>query len=184
MPEVYPPYKPNPTPQFGDPAVTRFLDDELNRIAAMLAQINPSIAYVIATDTDLGVPVTTTPTWTDLFTASTEVVDVGGMFDPVTGIVTFHEAGVYQISATLRGEIIGGTGNRDFALGIRANWDGTPGSEWISSGTDEFPLVITRTVNALKDAGDTVHFEGSVYTSNPAGSLADLQTDLNIWRSG
>lgn len=184
MPEIVAPYHPIPTPQFGDVSVTRFLDDELHRIAAWAAEVNPRFAYCVVRATG-SVALTTTPTWVNPLVGESEIIDLpDGSWGDATGIYTCPDPGLYQLSASVTFNVVGGVGNRQVAVGLRWVVNGTPGTEWVTSATDEFPITVSSSGVFPLAVNDTVAIEVAGYTSNPGGATADTQVDLNIWRLG
>lgn len=186
MAELFPPYAPAPAPNRGEVAdLERYVSDELHRVGSWAQQVNPSVGYTVATWSATGVLIDSAPVWTNLFDGSTEIVDIpDGQFDPVTGIWTCLDDGFYNVSAALQVVEPLGTGNRDLAIGLRVVLNGTPGTEWITSGSNEFPINVSAAESVPLLVDDTIVFEGAVYTSNPAGGLVDIGARFNITRLG
>jgi hypothetical protein len=149
-------YKPGIVPSKVED-LPRYLDDELNRIAALTEQqLDEAIVILDATETVTLEPIAG---WEQVFTIATPVIAVPAS-SWSAGTFTAPYTGFYKTSITGVSDAPLGAGNKDWTLGVAIVLNGTDRKEAFQSASDNRPITLSIAITVPMDAGDTLWFEG------------------------
>lgn len=162
------PYSPAPVPRNPDD-LPRYLEDEFQRIRqALIAQ---PVAFSIQEDGTL--PVDNVLVWEQILIGTDAEWDVpGGGWDPVTGMWTCPQAGLYQITYSIEVGAFG-SGNKNYYAAIAIDISGSTVEryETTDGGDDDIPLGVILTGLVFMLQGALVQFEASVVHENQTGTV-------------
>ena len=171
-------YYPGPVPRNSDD-LPRYLESEFTRIRESLIAQPVALTIQNAGPLDIGALLN----WQNPFIGIDATWDVpGGSWDPITGIWTCPQMGLYQASGALEIDPFG-TGNKNYYAGIQMTTTGViPGvQESFDGGDDDIPLGVSFIGQRFLSAGDALEMKITAVHENQTGTV-DAASHLQILR--
>ena len=155
MPDgIYQQYKPAPVPIETNPELSRYLDDELNRISELTERRTAPVKFAVSGSV-LDVALHPPPvTWSQMYVTATPEWELPECWD--AGTFTAPYTGQYMVNTTLQTDNPLGTGNARWNAWLSYLKNGTDRAQVTQGAPDDVEINLALTAPYLLAAGDTI----------------------------
>lgn len=180
---IYEEYMPGPVPIETNPELSRYLDDELHRIAELKAKKTASVLMAVG-ETAPGFIIDFPPgSWNQLFSTADAIVEIPECW--ASGSFTAPYAGVYDTSLELNFDNITGTGQGTlhFYAGIGIDGENPPSvTRHVTAPIDADAVIVTVSAWLILAAGQTVQFWAEAVNEGSQTQLCDVKAIAYVKR--